>query len=68
MREREVTPEEVALALEEADRREPSVKGRWNAFKQVTPGKAIRVTYLERDESILVITVVRRRRFHGGER
>ncbi|MDP2727817.1 MAG: DUF4258 domain-containing protein [Dehalococcoidia bacterium] len=67
MRDRGLSPEEVFLAIREPDKTEPTLKGRRNAFKQLEPQKAIRVTYLEQGGSILVITVVRRKRFPGGE-
>lgn len=55
-----MTLEEVLLTIREPDRTEPSVRGRRNAFKQLWPDKAIRVSYLEQRDSILVITMVRR--------
>ncbi|MBI2849280.1 MAG: DUF4258 domain-containing protein [Chloroflexi bacterium] len=67
MKERGIPVEEVVLAIGKPDKTESTLKGRWNAFKQLEPQKAIRVTYLEQEDSILVITVVRRKRFPGDE-
>ncbi len=66
MNERTATSVEVEEVLKNPDRLEPSVKGRYNAFKFMN-GRFVRVTYQEIADHFLVITVVvRRRPFQGA--
>ena len=60
MRERGITPEDVAETLRTPDRVEPSIKGRFNAFRRIG-GRLIRVTFREETDHLLVITAVWKR-------
>ncbi|HHT9125807.1 MAG TPA: DUF4258 domain-containing protein [Candidatus Brocadiia bacterium] len=65
MKEREVSQDETAFAIENPDFCEPSVKGRINAFKFIN-GRYLRVTFKEEADYILVITVtIRKKPFRG---
>lgn len=68
MKERAATSGEVEEVLKNPGRLEPSVKGKYNAFKFVN-GRFVRVTYQELADHLLVITVVvRKRSFQGAAR
>lgn len=58
MTQRNITQSEVEAVLHGPERIEPSIKGRRNAFGP-TPNGLIRVTYLEAEHELLVVTVVR---------
>ena len=60
MREREVTEEQVEIAIREPESYEQSIKGRKNAYKFLN-GRFLRVTYREEADHILVITVTVRK-------
>ena len=67
MKEREVTDEEIESALKNPDGLKKSVKGRINIFKFIN-GRYLRVTFKEKLDDILVITVTIRKRPFGGPR
>ncbi len=67
MHQHHIDEESVALAIREPDKLLPSIKGRYNAFKE-TANRIIRVTFIEEADRILVITVSPRRHFQGGIR
>lgn len=65
IKERQVTEEEVNIAIHTPDYTEPSIKDRKNAYK-FTGNRFLRVTYKEENDYILIITVtVRKRPFKG---
>ena len=56
MKERGVSENETAHAIENPDTNEPSMRGRANAYK-FTGGRYLRITYREKPDCIMVITV-----------
>lgn len=61
MKERVISEQEAISVIESSDISEPSIKGRTNAFKFVN-GRYLRVTYKDKTDYILVITVVVRKK------
>ena len=59
MRWRGISESEVEEAIVDQDRVEPSIRGRTNAYKQIGD-RQIRVTFVEAENGILIITVVDR--------
>lgn len=59
MRWRRISETEVEEAVVDPDRVEPSIRGRTNAYKQIGD-RQIRVTFVETENGILIITVVDR--------
>ena len=59
MRWRGISESEVEDAVADPDRVEPSIRGRTNAYKQIGD-RQIRVTFVETENGILIITVVDR--------
>lgn len=57
MKWRQISEEEVYLALENPDKVEESIRGRTNAYKFIG-GKYIKVTYKEFSDETLIISVV----------
>ena len=57
MKWRRISNEEVTSVLLFPDYKEPTIKGRFNAFKNIA-GRTIKVTYKESDDEIYVITTV----------
>ena len=66
MLQRAITPLEVEAILRQPERVESSIKERQNAFGSGRQG-AIRVTFRESANEILVITAVRQRTGGGGQ-
>ena len=60
MREREVTEEEVAIAIREPESCEQSIKGRKNIYKFLSE-RFLRITSREEADHILIITVTVRK-------
>lgn len=61
MKDRHVIDNEVKSAIEDADFLEQSIKGRLNAFKFIN-GRYLRVSFKEKPDHILVITVTIRKK------
>ncbi|MDE2787745.1 MAG: DUF4258 domain-containing protein [Chloroflexota bacterium] len=59
MRWRGISETEVEDTVLDPDRVEPSIRGRTNAYKQIGD-RQIRVTFVETENGILIITVVDR--------
>ena len=59
MRWRGISETEVEDAVVDPDHVEPSIRGRTNAYKQIGD-RQIRVTFVETENGILIITVVDR--------
>ena len=59
MRWRGISETEVEDTIADPDRIEPSIRGRTNAYKQIGD-RQIRVTFVETENGILIITVVDR--------
>ena len=57
MRWRRISETEVEEAIRDPDRLAPTVRGRINSFKRIG-NREIRVTFVETDTGILVITAV----------
>ncbi|MBU1297804.1 MAG: DUF4258 domain-containing protein [Bacteroidetes bacterium] len=54
---RKISDEEVTSVVLSPDYKESTIKGRFNAFKNIA-GRIIKVTYKESDDEIYVITAV----------
>ena len=61
MKDREVNEDEVRVVIDNPDFTEPSIKDRINVFKFIN-GRYLRVTFKERSDSVLVITVTVRKK------
>ena len=59
MRWRRISETAVEDTVADPDRVEPSIRGRTNAYKQIGD-RQIRVTFVETENGILIITVVDR--------
>lgn len=57
MKWRDISEEEVKLALTDFDKIEDSIKGRKAVYKQF-PTRVIKVTFIEKKGKIIVITAV----------
>jgi hypothetical protein len=61
MRLHRITESEIQLAIRKPEHLEPSVEGRSNAWIE-TSGKFLRVTYGEKDDRLLIISAVKKRK------
>jgi len=61
MKERSVAEEEVALAFDNPDSAEPSIKGRVNTYKFIN-GRYLRITWKEEADRLLIVTVTIRKK------
>jgi hypothetical protein len=57
MKWRNISEEEVISVLTQPDNKEPTIKDRFNAYKEIG-GRKIKVTYMESVEEIYVITAL----------
>jgi uncharacterized sporulation protein YeaH/YhbH (DUF444 family) len=67
MRQHRISEEDVALTIKEPEQLLPSIKNRYNALRRIS-NKIIRVTFIEEDYAIIIITVSPRKHFQGGVR